>query len=71
MYIKARRLAAGLALALGLALVDSDGSRASDLPRPISGEMVLVRIEPDELTKYLHRVIQDELKAPRRTSGRY
>jgi Cytochrome C' len=64
MYMNARRLAAGLALALGLALVGSDGGRASDVPRPISGTMVLVRIEPDELTKYLHRVIQDELKAP-------
>jgi hypothetical protein len=47
-----------------LALVAGDGGRAADVPRPISGQMVLVRIEPDELTRYLHKIMQDELKAP-------
>jgi hypothetical protein len=64
MHRHARRLAAVLLLALGLALVGSDGGRAADVPRPISGQMVLVRVEPDELTKYLHGVIREELKAP-------
>jgi hypothetical protein len=65
MYTHARRLtAAGVALALGLTLVAGDGGRAANVPRPISDQMVLVRIEPDELTRYLHKLIQDELKAP-------
>jgi hypothetical protein len=65
MQTHARRLApAVLPLALGLALVGSDGGRAADDPRPVSGRMVLVRVEPDELTKYLHRVIREELKPP-------
>jgi hypothetical protein len=65
MHAHARRLGpAVLTLALGLALVGSDGGRAADVPRPISGRMVLVRVEPDELTKYLHRVLQEELKVP-------
>lgn len=65
MHTHARRLAAaGLPLALVLTLAGGDGGRAANVPQPISGEMVLLRIEPDELTKYLHKVIQEELKAP-------
>jgi hypothetical protein len=65
MHTHARRLATNaLPLALGLALFAGDGGQAAHVPRPISGEMVLARIEPDELTKYLHKVIQEELKAP-------
>jgi hypothetical protein len=56
--------AAGLPLALALALVGADGGRAADVPQPVSGRMTPVRVEPDELTRYLHRVIQEELKAP-------
>jgi hypothetical protein len=65
MHTHVRRLApAVLPLALGLALVASDGGRAADDPRPVSGRLVLARVEPDELTKYLHRVIREELKPP-------
>jgi cytochrome c' len=65
MHTHARRLGpAVLPLALGLALFGADGGRAANVPRPISGEMVLVRVEPDELTKYLHRIIRNELKVP-------
>jgi Cytochrome C' len=65
MHTHARRLAAAaLPLALGLALVGSDGGRAADVPRPVSGQMVLVRVEPDELTKYLHGAIREALKVP-------
>jgi hypothetical protein len=63
MHRHARRLTAvALSLALGLALV-GDGGRAADVPRTVSGAMVLARVEPDELTKYLQRVILEELRA--------
>ncbi len=63
MYTHARRLtAAALPLALGLVLLAGDGGRAANVPRPVSGAMALVRIEPDDLTKYLHKIIQEELK---------
>jgi hypothetical protein len=65
MQPQARRLtSAGLLLALILVLVGNDGGRAANVPRVASTQMVLVRIEPDDLTKYLHTVIQDGLKAP-------
>jgi hypothetical protein len=65
MHTHARRLAAaGLPLALAFVLVAGDGGRAANVPRPVSGEMVLVRVEPDELTRYFQKVIQDELRAP-------
>jgi hypothetical protein len=51
-----------LILVLGVALVG--GGRAADVPRPVSGEIVLARVEPDELTKYLHGVIREALKPP-------
>jgi hypothetical protein len=63
MNTHARRLAPAVS-PLALALVAGDGGRAADDPRPVSGRLVLVRIEPDELTKYLHGVIREELKAP-------
>jgi cytochrome c556 len=53
------------AAGLLLALVAGDGGRAADLPRSISGATVLLRVEPDELTTYLHAVIQEEFKAPK------
>ncbi len=57
----ASRLAALLLPALGLALLDGDGGRAADVPRPLSGRMVLEHIEADELTNSLRQVIRDEL----------
>jgi len=60
-----RRLAAVvLPLVLVLTLPGGDGGRAANVPEPISTEMVLSRIEPDELTRYLHKIIQEELKRP-------
>jgi hypothetical protein len=65
MHAQARRLTpAVLPLGLVLVLAAGDGGRAANVPRPVSGEMVLVRVEPDELTKYLHGIILAELKAP-------
>jgi hypothetical protein len=64
MKTHARRLTAAVVSALVLALAGGDGGRAANVPQAISGEMVLLRIEPDELTKYLHKIIQEELTAP-------
>ncbi|HKI32136.1 MAG TPA: cytochrome c [Gemmataceae bacterium] len=63
MHTQARRLTA-VGLTLGLAFLTGDGGQAANEPQPISGEMVLTRIEPDELTRSLHKIIQEELKAP-------
>jgi hypothetical protein len=63
MLTPVRRLAvAGLPLALLLTLFASDAGRADNGP-PIPTRMTLLRIEPDELTRYLHAMIQEELKA--------
>jgi hypothetical protein len=59
-----RLTAAAVTLVSGLALVTGDAGRAGDVPRPVSGRMMLIRVEPDELTRYLHRIMMDELKAP-------
>jgi hypothetical protein len=51
-----------LLLVLVVALLAGDGGRAANEPA-LSTEMVLLRIEPDELTRYLHGIIRAELKA--------
>src|SRR5262245_2788878 len=64
MHTNVRRLTAGLLVALVLVLAGSDGGYAANVPRVGSTKMILARIDPDDLTKSLHRIIQDELKAP-------
>jgi len=64
MHTYVRRLSAGLLLALMLVVAGSDGGRAANIPRVGSTKMILTRIEPDDLTKYLHKIIQAELKVP-------
>jgi hypothetical protein len=59
-----------LLLAAPLAgLTAGDGGRAANVPEP-SGRMVLLQVEPDELVRYLAKVIQEELKdaAPKERS---
>jgi hypothetical protein len=53
-----RRAAAAVALVFGITL--SGGGRA-DIPRS-NDEMVVLRVEGDELTRYLVKVIEDDLK---------
>jgi hypothetical protein len=65
MHTHARRLAAAvLPLALVLTPAGGDGGRAANFPPQVSDRMVLLRVEPDELTKYLHAAIQEVLKDP-------